>query len=70
MTARSLWARLAVSLAAIATLGLASARADVLHATYRVSLIGLPIVHIFDLALEIARPAVKRSLPPDQGRLW
>src|SRR6202022_2868518 len=43
MTARSLWARLAVSLAAIATLGLASARADVLHATYRVSLIGLPI---------------------------
>jgi hypothetical protein len=43
MTARSLWARLPVSLAAIATLGLASPRADVLHATYRVSLIGLPI---------------------------
>jgi hypothetical protein len=43
MTARSSWARLAVSVSAILALGPFSARADVLHATYRVSLIGLPI---------------------------
>jgi hypothetical protein len=44
MTPRSFWSRLGLSVAAIATLlGSPAARADVLHAIYRVSLIGLPI---------------------------
>ncbi len=44
MTPRSFWSRLGLSVAATATLlGSPAARADVLHATYRVSLIGLPI---------------------------
>jgi Protein of unknown function (DUF3108) len=44
MTPRSFWRRLGLSAAAIAAaLGSPAARADVLHATYRVSLIGLPI---------------------------
>jgi len=44
MTPRSFCSRLGLSVAAIAAaLGSPAARADVLHATYRVSLIGLPI---------------------------
>ena len=44
MTPRSSWRRLGLSVAAIAAaLGPPAVRADVLHATYRVSLIGLPI---------------------------
>jgi hypothetical protein len=41
---RSSWARLGLSVAAVAAALLsAPARSEVLHATYRVSLIGLPI---------------------------
>ena len=43
MTPRSSWTRLALTVAAVSALALAGARADVLHATYRVSLVGLPI---------------------------
>ena len=43
MTPRSSWRRLTLTAAAVVALASASARADVLHATYRVSLIGLPI---------------------------
>jgi len=45
MKPRSTWMRLALTAAAAVELGLAaaSARADILHATYRVSLVGLPI---------------------------
>lgn len=44
MTERSSWARLVFAAAVAAALGpAAGARADVLHASYRVSLIGLPI---------------------------
>ena len=45
MPPRSPWARLALGAVgmAAAIVGAAGARADVLHVTYRVSLIGLPI---------------------------
>jgi hypothetical protein len=44
MTPRSSWRRLGLTVAAIAAgVGSLGAHADVLHATYRVSLIGLPI---------------------------
>src|SRR5271166_2942340 len=44
MKPRSIWARLGLSVAAAAAIVCgASARADVLHASYRVSLVGLPI---------------------------
>jgi hypothetical protein len=43
MTPQSSWTRLALTAAAVAALAPAAARADVLHVTYRVSLVGLPI---------------------------